>query len=62
MTIDFEAGDPRTTAYRRQRVRLSGYKVGALDGDAGTIDGVTWETGSPCVVVKTRPWIFGKKS
>jgi hypothetical protein len=62
MTIDFEAGDPRTTAYRRQRVRLSGYKVGALDGDAGTIDGVTWETGSPCVVAKTRPWIFGKKS
>jgi hypothetical protein len=42
-------------------IDLTGFKVEALDGDIGTIDDATYDTGSSYVVVDTGPWIFGKK-
>ena len=37
------------------------FKVESLDGEIGKIDEVTNEAGSSFVVLKTGPWIFGKK-
>ena len=43
------------------KVDLSGFKVEALDGSIGSIDGSTYGTERSYVVVDTGPWIFGKK-
>ena len=40
---------------------LTGFTVGALDGDIGKIDEATNEVGASYIVVDTGPWIFGKK-
>jgi hypothetical protein len=40
---------------------ITGYKVQALDGDIGSVDEATFDTGSSWIVVDTGPWIFGKK-
>jgi len=42
-------------------IDLSGYGVTAVDGEIGTVDDDTYEVGSDALVVKTGPWIFGKK-
>lgn len=38
-----------------------GYDVHAVDGDIGTVDEMTTETGRGSLVVDTGTWIFGKK-
>jgi hypothetical protein len=40
---------------------LVGFKVEAVDGSIGKIDGATDEVGGSYVVVDTGPWIFGRK-
>ena len=40
---------------------LTGYKIEAIDGDIGSVDEATYETGSSYLVVDTGPWIFGRK-
>jgi hypothetical protein len=40
---------------------LSGFTVEAIDGEIGSVDEATFETGASYVVVDTGPWIFGKK-
>lgn len=40
---------------------ITGWDVVARDGDIGTVDEATYETGSGCVVVDTGRWIFGKR-
>ena len=40
---------------------ITGFKVQALDGDIGSVDEATYDTGSSYIVVDTGPWIFGKK-
>ena len=40
---------------------LSGYHVEAMDGEIGTVDHDTYEVGGDALVLKTGPWIFGKK-
>ena len=42
-------------------IDLSGYDVEAVDGEIGSVDEATYEVGSDALVVKTGPWIFGKK-
>jgi hypothetical protein len=40
---------------------ISGFKVHAADGEIGSVDEATYDTGSSFIVVDTGPWIFGKK-
>ena len=40
---------------------ISGFDAEALDGEIGTVDEATYEAGGSYIVVKTGPWIFGKK-
>jgi hypothetical protein len=40
---------------------ISGFGVQAVDGDIGSVDEATYDTGASYVVVDTGPWIFGKK-
>ena len=40
---------------------ISGYKVEAVDGSIGKIDGASNDVGASYVIVDTGPWIFGKK-
>jgi hypothetical protein len=40
---------------------IAGYSVEASDGHIGTIDEVSYDAGSGCIVVDTGHWIFGKK-
>ena len=40
---------------------LTGYSVEAVDGDIGHVDDATYEVGSSYLVVRTGPWIFGRK-
>jgi len=40
---------------------ITGFKVQALDGEIGSVDEATYDTGSSFIVVDTGPWIFGKK-
>jgi hypothetical protein len=40
---------------------LTGFKVQAADGEIGSVDEATYDTGASYVVVDTGPWIFGKK-
>jgi hypothetical protein len=40
---------------------LTGFKVEATDGEIGTVDEATKGTGANYLVLKTGPWIFGKK-
>jgi hypothetical protein len=42
-------------------VDLSGFHVEAVDGEIGTVDNDTYEIGGDALVLKTGPWIFGKK-
>ena len=42
-------------------IDLSGYDVESVDGVVGTVDEDTYQIGSDALVVKTGPWIFGKK-
>jgi hypothetical protein len=44
-----------------QTLDLSDYTVEATDGEIGSVDGATSETGSGAIVVDTGPWIFGRK-
>lgn len=43
------------------KIDLVGYSVEALDGEIGTIDEASQETGTRYLVVDTGPWVFGKK-
>jgi uncharacterized protein (TIGR02271 family) len=40
---------------------MTGFAVEAIDGEIGSIDDATHETGSSYIVVDTGPWIFGRK-
>ena len=40
---------------------ISGFKVGATDGDIGKVDEASMEVGASQIVVDTGPWIFGRK-
>ena len=40
---------------------LTGYPIAAVDGDIGHVDEATYEVGSSYLVVRTGPWIFGRK-
>jgi hypothetical protein len=40
---------------------ISGFDVQAVDGQIGSVDEATYDTGTSYVVVDTGPWIFGKK-
>jgi hypothetical protein len=40
---------------------ITGFKVEALDGEIGTVDEATYEVGGSYIVVKTGPWILGRK-
>jgi hypothetical protein len=42
-------------------IDVTGFKVEAIDGEIGSVDEATWETGRSYLVVDTGPWIFGKK-
>ena len=42
-------------------VDLTGYPIAAVDGDIGHVDEATHEVGSSYLVVRTGPWIFGRK-
>jgi hypothetical protein len=42
-------------------IDVTGFKVEAIDGEIGSVDEATWETGRSHLVVDTGPWIFGKK-
>ncbi|WP_426514087.1 PRC-barrel domain containing protein [Dactylosporangium sp. McL0621] len=56
-----EADDHRMPEERRNDLDLSGYRVEALDGHIGSIDGASYEVGNSWLVVDTGPWIFGRK-
>jgi hypothetical protein len=43
------------------RVDVTGYDVEALDGEVGTVDEATLESGASYLVVDTGRWILGKK-
>lgn len=40
---------------------ISGFGVQAVDGEIGSVDEATYDTGASYIVVDTGPWIFGKK-
>jgi hypothetical protein len=40
---------------------ITGFRVHARDGEIGSVDEVTLDTGASYVVCDTGPWIFGKK-
>jgi hypothetical protein len=40
---------------------IIGYTVEALDGEIGTVDEATYEAGGSYIVLKTGPWILGRK-
>lgn len=40
---------------------IAGFQVEALDGEIGTVDEATYEAGGSYIVVKTGPWILGRK-
>lgn len=40
---------------------ITGFTVEALNGEIGTVDEATYEAGGSYIVVKTGPWIFGRK-
>jgi hypothetical protein len=42
-------------------IDLTGFKVDAIDGEIGTVDEATRETGGGYLVVHSGAWIFGKK-
>lgn len=42
-------------------IDLTGFEVEARDGHIGTVDEHTRETGGTYIVLKTGPWIFGKR-
>ncbi|TWJ25312.1 PRC-barrel domain containing protein [Micromonospora endolithica] len=42
-------------------VDLVGYRVEAVDGGIGTVDGASDDAGAQWLVVDTGPWIFGRK-
>jgi hypothetical protein len=44
-----------------QGVDLSGFRVEATDGEIGTVDEATYETGAGSIIVDTGPWIAAKK-
>ena len=57
MTDIWTFRDPRS----REDSDITGYSVEAIDGEIGTIDQASYETGRSWMVVDTGPWIFGKK-
>lgn len=40
---------------------ITGYTVEALDGEIGSVDEATYEAGGSYIVLKTGPWILGRK-
>jgi hypothetical protein len=40
---------------------LTGYAIGASDGDIGKVDAATYETGASYLGVDPGPWILGRK-
>ncbi|WP_033216089.1 PRC domain containing protein [Kitasatospora phosalacinea] len=40
---------------------LTGYRVEAIDGHIGKVDGHTEDVGAGYLVVDTGPWIFGRE-
>jgi hypothetical protein len=42
-------------------VDLTGFEVEARDGHVGTVDEATRAAGASYIVLKTGPWIFGKR-
>ena len=50
-----------STGITARQEDLTGFKVHAVDGDIGKVDGATRDVGAGYVVVDTGPWIFGRK-
>ena len=59
---DWDAwNDRESTGITARQEDLTGFKVHAVDGDIGKVDGATRDVGAGYVVVDTGPWIFGRK-